>query len=341
MKLSGKRAEGFLKKPDPSCWAVLIFSEDEGVANDAARDVLQAWGELELITLDDDAIKREPALLFDALEAQSLLGDDRAIRIRTSGDKLASLLIEAVKMGDAAKNRFAAKLIVTAGGLQKRSKLRAGFETAKAAAALQMFQDNAGNIAELVTSALQDIGASAEPGVIDIFVGDLPGHRGLARQEIEKLCLYAHNLGQPISVADIHKLNATDIDHAIGAAVIASLDGKAEHASRMLDRVLISGTNTITILRAIQREAQRMLHAHELGGLQGNIGMKLRPPVWQSEWPAFSARLRNWSPKRIARIIERVYEAEQQVKTSGPTGQPVLRMLMKDIARVAAGPRAA
>ena len=341
MKFAGKRAEGFLTKPDPSCWAALIFSEDEGVAGDAARTLLKTWGEFELITFDEDTIRREPALLFDALEAQSLLGDDRAIRVRTNGDKIAALLIEAIKMGDQSPGRFAARLIVTAGGLQKRSKLRAGFEAANSAAALQLFEDDAGNIADLVRAALQDTGAETEPGVIELFTGDLPGHRGLARQEIEKLCLYAYGLGRPISAEDIHKLNATDIDQALGAAIAAALNGQAEHAMRMLDRVLIAGTNTITILRAIQRDAQRLLHAHEIGGLQGNVGMKLRPPVWQSDWPTFSARLRSWSPKRLARIIERVYEAEQQVKTAGPSGQAVLRILIKDIARVAEGPKAA
>ena len=341
MKYSGKKAEGFLQKPDPACWAVLVFSEDEGVANDGARSILAAWGDLELITLDDDAIKREPALLFDALEAQSLLGDDRAIRVRTNGDKIAALLIEAVSTADQNPGRFAARLVVSAGGLQKRSKLRAGFEAANGAAALQLFEDDAGNIAELVRSALGDVGAKTEPGVIEAFTGDLPGHRGLARQEIEKLSLYAHNLGRPVSIDDIHKLNATDIDQALGFAVISALDGRAKQAMQMLDRVLITGASPITVLRAIQRESQRLLQAHEIGGLQGNVGMKLRPPVWQSDWPAFSARLRNWPPKRIARIIERVYEAEQQVKTAGPTGAPVLRTLMKDIARVAAGPKAA
>ena len=186
MKLAGSKAEVFIQKPNPDFWAVLTFSEDEGVANDAARAILSMCGELELISLDEDAIKREPALLFDALEAQSLLGDERAIRVRTSGDKIAALLLEALKMADETPGRFAAKLIVSAGALQKRSKLRAGFEAAQYAMALQLFADDVSDVADLVNTALKESGASAEPGVIEAFVGDLPGHRGLARQEIEK-----------------------------------------------------------------------------------------------------------------------------------------------------------
>jgi len=341
VKFVGKKAESFTRKPDPACWAVLAFSEDEGVANDAARGVLAAWGDLEIITLDEDAIKRDAALLFDALEAQSLLGDLRAVRIRATGDKISALLLEAVKLADETPGRFAAKLMISTGALKKRSKLRAGFEAAKSAAALQLFSDEIGDVAGLVETALKDMGAAADPGVIETFIGDLPGHRGLARQEIEKLSLYAHNLSRPLSMEDIRKLSATDIDHVLSSAVHAALDGNAKTAMRMLDRLLISGTNTITVLRAIQREALRMLQAHELGAAHGNIGMKLRPPVWQSEWSAFSKRLRGWSPKRLARILERVYDAERQVKTAGPSGEPVLRILLNDLARVAAGPRAA
>jgi len=341
MKLTGAKAAGYAKRPAPSAWAILVFSEDEGVAADAARAVMSAWtpkgGELETITLDEDAVKREPALLFDELEAQSLLGEDRAIRIRTSGDKIAALLIEALKMGEATPGRFGAKLLVSAGALQKRAKLRSEFESAKQAVSLQLFADEIGDINTLVKNTLADAGAGIEADALAAFVGDLPGHRGLANKEIEKLTLYAEGLGRDISVADIRALSATDVDHALGSVISLMLSGHGGEAQIALDRLLIAGTSSISVLRAIQREVQRMLQAHQLGGGSGsNIGMKLRPPVWQSEWGAFSARLRAWSPKRLARILERLYDAELQAKASGASAEPVLRILINDLARVAA-----
>ena len=134
MLLKGKQAADFARKPKPSVWAVLAFGEDPGLSSDAAHALIKAWtpkgATMDVTTLDDDSIKKDPSLLFDGLEAVSLLGDPRVIRVRTSGDKIAALLIETIQKGDSQEEYYSARLIIEAGGLQKRSKLRAAAESA-------------------------------------------------------------------------------------------------------------------------------------------------------------------------------------------------------------------
>jgi len=89
VKQVGAQAARFCKKPDPSIWAFLLFGDDAGIISDASLSLRIALSgkrsDVETITLDQDQIKREPAILFDALEARSLLGNDRIIRIATTG----------------------------------------------------------------------------------------------------------------------------------------------------------------------------------------------------------------------------------------------------------------
>ena len=125
MLLQGKKAASFARKPDPDVWAVLAFGEDEGLASDNGQLLISAWAgkdaHADVTLLDDDAIRKEPALLFDALEAVSLLGDPRIVRVRTSGDKIAKLLIEAIEDGDKRDGRFSAHLLIEAGCLPRKS----------------------------------------------------------------------------------------------------------------------------------------------------------------------------------------------------------------------------
>ena len=104
MLFQGKKAASFARKPDPDIWAVLAFGEDEGLASDNGQLLISAWAgkgaHADVTLLDDDTIRKEPALLFDALEAVSLLGDPRVVRVRTSGDKIAKLLIDAIEEGE-------------------------------------------------------------------------------------------------------------------------------------------------------------------------------------------------------------------------------------------------
>lgn len=343
MKQAGAGATRFCKKPDPAIWAFLFFGDDDGVIADASLSLRMALAgkqaDTEIITLDQDAIKRTPAILFDALEARSLLGNARIIRVDTSGDKIAALLLEAVAMGEASPGRFDAKLIITAGQLAKRSKLRATIEMAKMAIALQFFSDEAGDISAIARSKLASHNVEIEDEALALLVAELPGHRGMANQEIEKLALYGHRLGRAINAQDIRILSTTDSDHALHELVGATLSGHVGAAHAGLDRLMVAGTSPISILRALQREAARLLQAHALSGNGGDVGMKLKPPIFQNAWPAFRAIMVLWPPRRLARILERIYESEASIKTAGPMGEAILRKLIGELSAVAARAR--
>lgn len=340
MLLKGRQATTFCKRPDDKIWAVLAFGEDEGLAADAATALIKAWTpknqQLEVISFDDDSIKKEPSLLFDALDAVSLLGDERVLRIRTKGDKIAALLVEALTTGDASPDRFAAKLIIEAGALATKSKLRKFAESANHTACLQFFADQAEDVTQRVEAALLSAGMAIEPDALALFVGDLPGHRTLANSEVEKLILYAMNLGRAVNTTDIRALCATDLEHDMSAAIRATLSGQIASAHSALDRLDQIGTSPISILRSLQMEVTRMLDAHtKVAAGNGNPGRMLRPPVWQSDWPAFRQRLSIWPTRHLLRVLERIYDAERQAKTAGPSAGPAVRMLMNDLAKVA------
>ncbi|MGA1342308.1 MAG: DNA polymerase III subunit delta [Hyphomonas sp.] len=343
MLLKGKQAESFARRPGDNVWALLAFSEDEGLAADAAQAALSAWGRatpLDVTLLDEDAIRKDPGLLFDALEAVSLLTDNRAVRVRTGGDKIAAQLIEAIETGDASPGRYSARLVIETGNLQAKSRLRAAAEKATRTACLQLFTEAADDIGERVRAALMDEGAVIDEDALQLFTGHLPGHRAIANAEIGKLALYARRLGRTVSVADIRALTATDLSQDISGVLSAALAGRPADAHNALDRLNEAGTSPISILRALQTETLRMLSAHEkVAAGEANPGRSLRPPVWQNDWPAFRNQMNTWTPRRLMRIMERIHDCERQAKTAGQAAEPIVRLLINDLARVAAATR--
>ena len=282
MKLQGNSAERFAKKPDPACQFALIFGDDEGVVADAAAQLIKAWEKdnpSTVLTLDEDEVKREPSRLFDALEAVSLLGEGTIIRIRTKGEKLFSLLKEVL---DLPPERIAAKMVLQSGTLNTRSKTRTAFEAAPNAAALHLFSDSGTDMSDLVRKFLSSRDVEIEAEALSDFVGGLPGHRSLANAEMEKLAVYAHNLGRPVSAADVRALCETNADENARRAVQLALSGAPEAAQAEMDRVVDAGLSPISLIRMFEMEASRMLEAQALQSQGGatNVGMKLKPPVW-------------------------------------------------------------
>ena len=322
MKLQGTSAERFAKKPDPACSFALMFGEDEGVVADTANALIKSWEKANpsaVLTLEEDDVKREPSRLFDALEAVSLLGEGTIIRIRTKGEKLFALMKEVLELP---AERVAAKLVLQNGSLNTRSKLRTAFEAAPNAAALHLFADSASGMSDLVGRFLSERSVTIDPDALSVFVGGLPGHRSLANAEMEKLATYAHNLGRSVAVDDIRALCETNADESARTAVLKALSGEPEQAQAEMDRVIDAGLSPISLVRMFEMEASRMLEAHALQGDSGcgNVGMKLKPPVWKSDWPAFQSRLRKWPAPRLVRLIERLHDLELMAKSPGGAG---------------------
>lgn len=340
MILKSASLPGFLRKPDPSVWCVLVFGEDEGVVNDSADQVIAAWtksapGGAKVLNLDEDEIRREPHLLSDRLETASLLGEVDILRVRASGEKIARPVLDLVAEADSRGRGFENRLVILNGSLNKRSKLRAGLEASNSAAALHVFADTADSLRDLVHRELDAAGVAIEEDALDEFVTLLPGHRGLANQETAKLALYGHDLGRPIALEDIRQLSQTDVDNSVRDMVQAALGGDAARCLAEFDRVSEAGTSAISVLRILEMEARRLLDARGLIGTGGDIGRKLRPPVWPTEWPAFRARMDRWSAASLTRLLAAIHDLEIQAKLSGPSAEPALRVLLLGVIKAA------
>jgi len=341
MILKGSAIQAQIRKPDPALWCVLVFGDDDGVVADTASQIIAAWsrsagGDAKTLTLDEDEVRREPHLLSDRIETASLLGETDIVRIRTSGEKLAKPVLDLVAEADARADTFINRLIIQSGGLAKRSKFRTGIEAARTAAAIHVFSDTEDSIRNLVREKLSEYNVEIEPAALDRFAEMLPGHRGLANQETEKLALYGHDLGRPVSVSDVKALSQTDADNSVRDMIHAALDGEPDRCLDEYDRVAEAGTSAISILRSMEMEVRRLLQARGMMGTGGNIGMKLRPPVWQSDWPAFRARMDRWTAPALIRLLSAIHDHELQAKQAGPAADPSVRVLLLNVLKSAA-----
>jgi DNA polymerase-3 subunit delta len=60
--------------------------------------------------------------------------------------------------------------------------------------------------------------------------------------------------------------------------------------------------------------------------------MRLRPPVFDKEWPTFSRALRDWDAAAIHRAFTRLYEAEKSCKQAGAPSDAIVKNLIHRIA---------
>lgn len=333
MKQAGARALAFCDKPQGATRIALIFGGDPGLVSTSADTLARNWlpnpDPFNIIKLHDDDLKRDPQMLGDELVARSLMGGDRLIRIRVDKDASSKHLLEILGDIDRGVLTPEAFLIIEAGELNKTNRLRVGFEESKSAVALQLYADDEATVSDLVTKRLAAAGVAIDPEALAVFVADLPGDRRLALSELEKLELYAVGLGRRISLADVGQLASAEQPRGADDAADAAILGDAPQATLSINRYLDAGGNPISALRTLHF---RMLRVSDAVASNAGTGMRLRPPIFDKEWPAFSRAMRDWRPAAIHRTFTRLYEAEKSCKQAGAPSDAILKTLIHKIA---------
>jgi DNA polymerase-3 subunit delta len=335
MKHAGPKALAFCEKPPARPRIALIFGGDAGLVSSAADMLAKAWlpnpDPMNLIRLTDDDLRRDAALLGDELAARSLLGGDRLVRMRVEREAGAGKhVLAALADIDAGTLRPEATWIVEAGDLGKSSALRSGFEASANAAALQLYADDEASVSAFVSGRLAAAKVIIEPDALALLVSELPGDRRLAISEVEKLELYAMDLGRAVTTDDIARIASAEQPRGADDAADAAIAGDAAGAARSLDRFLDAGGNAISAMRTLHF---RMLRVADASASGAGSGMRLRPPVFDRDWPAFSRALKDWSGPRLHGAFARLYEAEKACKQAGAPTDAIIRTLIDRISR--------
>ena len=331
MKLTGDKALAFCKRPKSGSNIVFIRSDDNGVSIDATRELVKAWSHLaseppEDVRLTDDEVKKDPAILGDAVGARPLFGGFQIVRLAITSDSLGGVLnrfLTAIDEGEITPENY---LVITAGELSPKSNTVKAMEASSHVVNLTLVEDDSSSLTNIVTDAMRDSSISLDDNALEVFVDELPGNRALARSEIEKLQLYAHDLGRPVSVEDIMLVSATERKLGADDAADAALAGKTEIAIRATDRFLESGGSPISALRTMHFRLLRVMDA-----LSGERFLK--PRVADGERSAFNKMLKSWNAARVTRALTMLYAAEKTCKQGNAPASAIYKTVIDKISR--------
>ncbi len=345
MKLQGKAIEGFLARPDAKVRAVLVYGPDAGLVRDRAdtlsRTVIADLTDpFRVAELTAKGVAGDPARLADEVAAQSLIGGRRLIRLREADDGVTAAfaaLFAATPGGDSL-------VVVEAGDLGSRSKLRLAFEAAATGAALPCYTEDESSLRRVMVELAAASGLVLDPDAQVFLAANLVGDRMMARSEIEKLALY---MDAGPGKAGERRVGLEDVQAAIGdSASLLSLDDPAWAAAsgdfstldRALGRLFAEGMAAVAILRATQRHFQRLhwVQAEIAAGANTESAVKaLKPPVFFKMQTVFTGQIRQWPPAQLRQALERLVEAEAECKRTGMPDETLTARVLFQLAAMA------
>lgn len=325
-------ADGFVARPDPANFCILVYGPDLGLVTERAARIAKAAVDdpgdaFSLIRLDGDELASDPERLLDEAHTVPLFGGRRALWIR-AGSRPFHAAVEKLLAGPVPD----ARVIIEAGDLRKSAPLRTIVEKSPKAAAVPCYADNAAGVSKVIDHELGAAGLKIDPAAREALVAALGSDRLATRQEISKLALYA--LGEErVSLAHVDAVIAESSAVALDDAVDAAFTGNMDALERGTALLEASGIPASAALAAALRHAL-LLHKAR-AGLDRGSGQSL-----ERLWPNLHFRRKNavetalarWPLPRIDAAIQRLANAVLEGRRSGAFGEVIARRTLTAVA---------
>lgn len=329
MKLQARQIDAFLKSPDKAARAVLIYGPDQGLVKERARILgLKIVPDLNdpfnAAHLTGELIEADAARFFDEVNAQSLMGGTRLIRVTDVDHKFAVHLKDWLKSDPA----DGALVVIEGGALGPRDALRKYCEEAPNAAALPCYVPDERDMMVFIRDQIKEQGKAIDGDAVNWLSQALKGDRATAKMELEKLCLYVGVTQNMITLRDAQASCGENGDQGLDDLVEATFGRNPLKSMTSLHRLLDEGTDIIVIERSLQNHIRRLhqvkIDIEENGQSIESAMKKLQPPVFFKQEDRFKSQVNKFSGPYLRRLLARLSEIEAETKRTGTPSKALI-----------------
>ena len=327
MKLGRRDGAGIIAKPPTDKLGLLLYGSDSMRVALKRQEYLKALlgpaadEEMRLTRIPAADLRREPALLMDAIKAVGFFPGPRAAFVEGANELVAAIIIDTLKdwqTGDA-------QIVVTAGDLKKTSKLLKAFEGHRDAYAWGIFDDppDRAEIERLLKEAklraegpamgaLEELARSLDPGDF--------------RQTLEKLSLY--KLSEPdtsVSLEDIAACAPASIEAAVDDIINIVAESKSAQIGPLMRRLQSQGVNAVTL------SIMAMRHFRTLHRAACNPGA---PIYGVRDRDRLQRQSRDWGMHKLETALGILTDTDLQLRSAGQTA-PAMAIIERTFIRLA------
>jgi DNA polymerase-3 subunit delta len=335
MKMNGPAAVSYLAKPDPTHTALLIFGADPmRVAHKRQQAILALIGsageeEMRLTRIGSGEIRKDPALLDDAIKAQGFFPGHRVAFVEDATDGMAKVIDAALSDWQAGD----AQVVITAGQLTAKSALRKVVEGHRNAVAIGLYDDPP-TIADVEQALAAAKISQPDREVLDALMALAQTlEPGDFRQTLEKVGLYKMGDDTPLSIADItaNAPQSAEVDVDDILEVVAT--GQVEKLGPLMRNLSAQGVTPVTLCIGATRHFRRLhVVASDPGGPSSGVG-RLRPPVFGARRDMIVRQASGWGRDKLERALTALTDVDLQLRSANTA--PPAALLERTLIRLA------
>ena len=336
MKLSTRDAPGYFAKPEPHRTGLLIYGADAMRIALRRQEVIAALvgpdgeEEMRLSRIPAGDLRKDPAMLLDAIKAQGFFPGPRVVFVEDAGDAMTSN-DHGCPVG---LGRGDAQVVVTAGALKASSKLRKLFEGHKNAYATGVYDDPPSRQEIEATLAKAGLTGVGNDAMTDLTALSRDLDPGDFRQTMEKLALYKMGDDTPVTSDDIAACAPTSTEADLDDVLNIVAEARSGEIGPVMKKLKAQGVQPVGLCIGATRHFRALYTAaSDPGGAAQGIA-RMRPPIFGPRRDRMLRQAQKWGAPRLEQALSLLTDTDLQLRSAGQNA-PAMALVERTLIRLA------
>ena len=299
-----------LKKIPDQAIFYLLYGKNEGLKTDCINQILEK-NDGKVFNYDEKQIKDEIETFYENILSGSLFESNKVIIINRASDKIFEIIQDLIN-----RNTTNITIIINAGQLETRSKLRSLFEKNDDLVCIPTYPDNNDTLSKLTTIFFKKENIPISQQNINIIVDKCNGDRHNLNNELNKIKNYTLSK-KKISSQEILRLINLSENFEISELIDNCLAKNKNKIINILSENNYSTEDCMIILRTFLSKTKRILKLAIELEKNKDINKTInsaKPPIFWKDKEIVKVQLNKWKTQKIKELIKNINNVELEIK---------------------------
>ena len=287
----------------------LFYGKNEGYKAEVINKLIESKKNITIY--DEKELLENSNDFMESVISKSLFENEKIIIIKRASDKIFKIFENILS-----KNIADLKIIINAGNLDKRSKLRSYFEKSKQLVCVAFYPDNEQTLSKLAHNFVKEKRIVISSSNLNLIVGKCIGDRGKLINEMKKIENYFDS-EKKITSEVISKLINLNENYDVSELVNNCLIKNKKRVVHILNENNFSNEDCILITRTFLNKSKKILLLRKEYEINKNLELTIssaKPPIFWKDKEITKQQIYKWLPEDIRNLIYKVNELELQLK---------------------------
>ena len=299
----------------------LLYGENEGHKNEIIKEKFKINYSTNIYTYEENEILKNKDIFFNTILTKSFFEDEKLVIVSRITDKSADLIDEIIQ-----KKITDLTVILNAGILEKKSKLRTLFERSKITICIPFYTDNNQTLMFLINTFFKNQKIPISQQAMNIIMERCRGDRQNLENELQKIKSFMTNKNK-IQLQDLLKLTNLAENYDVSDLIDSCLSKNKKRTINILNENNYSLDDCIIIIRTFLVKSKRLLRLfHQMRDKKNieEVVSSFKPPIFWKDKEIVKKQLSSWNFKNMENLIFKINKTELLIKKNSSNSINIL-----------------